>query len=75
MFEDAGHAVPFEHPQACQSLVLEWFARQAERTLPTVTLCDEYAERASRPFSLVSGALRSTRELADARFSTRRWRT
>lgn len=52
MFEDAGHAAPLEHPQSCRALMLEWFARHSERTLPPVTHCDEYAERSSRPFSL-----------------------
>jgi len=52
--------VPLEHPQACTALMLDWFARHGERTLPTVTRCGEYAERANRPFSLLGGALRST---------------
>jgi 3-oxoadipate enol-lactonase len=62
IFEDAGHAAPFEHPEACTALMLEWFARHAGRTLPTVTPRGKFAERATRPFSLVAGSLRNTRD-------------
>lgn len=68
VFEDTGHAVPLEHPQACKALMLEWFARHAGRTLPAATACDTYTERATRPFSLSTGAARNGRELVGLLF-------
>ena len=60
--EGAGHAVPLERPEQTARLLLEWFEARRNSSPPASGRRDRLSERASRPFALVSGSVRNTRD-------------
>ena len=69
--DDAGHAVPLEHPTASAELLIAWVRRHTTVEPVAPRRRDLIGERVTRPFSLPAGTLRNTRQAAGS--LGRRW--
>ncbi|MEA2172121.1 MAG: hypothetical protein QOF76_5421, partial [Solirubrobacteraceae bacterium] len=61
-----GHAVILEQPEAAADLIIGWADRHADVRPAAAGRWDHVAERATRPFALHAGTLRSTLHIAPA---------
>jgi pimeloyl-ACP methyl ester carboxylesterase len=62
--DDAGHAVPLEHPLASARLLVGWVRRHAGADPGAPRRRDVIGERLTRPAALHAGTLRNTRDAA-----------
>jgi pimeloyl-ACP methyl ester carboxylesterase len=62
--DDAGHAVPLEHPEAAARLLLDWVRRHAAAEPVAPSRRAIVGERVMRPLALPAGTLRNTRDVA-----------
>jgi pimeloyl-ACP methyl ester carboxylesterase len=60
--DGSGHAVPLERPEWTARLLQDWFEAQRDSVPRPSRPRDQLGERVSRPFSLVSGSVRNTRD-------------
>jgi len=60
--EDAGHAVPLEHPEASAELLTAWVRGHAARRPPQPRRIEVVREQVARPLALPAGALSNAGE-------------